>query len=100
MKAHSETNERRCVLRFDVNATDVFDLRVPDALAEVRRNAGEPFGEWQSIAASGGEPSSWRARDWMESCGAKGLIDPSRKEPGLWDLVLFRWNVADAPTVS
>lgn len=100
METHSGPDERRRVLTFDVNAEDVFDLRMPDALAEVRRIAGEPFGEWQSIAAAAGEPASWRARDWIESIGAKGLIDPSRKEPGLWHLVLFNWNLAGAPTVT
>jgi pentose-5-phosphate-3-epimerase len=31
--------------------------------------------------------------------GANGLIDPSRKRPGLWHLVLFRWNEANGPKV-
>ena len=41
----------------------------------------------------------FRAGDWIEAQGADGLIDPSRKAPGLWHLVLFRWNVAGAPVV-
>ncbi|WP_220034109.1 hypothetical protein [Curtobacterium sp. MCLR17_043] len=36
-------------------------------------------------------------RDRLIDIGANGLIDPSRKSPGLWHLVLFRWSVADAP---
>jgi hypothetical protein len=27
------------------------------------------------------------------------LIDPSRKAPGLWHLVLFSWNQDNAPQV-
>jgi RES domain-containing protein len=100
MMAHSGSNEHRHVLEFDVKAADVFDLRAPHALEEVRRKAGDPLADWQGIAARGGEPASWRARDWIESIGAKGLIDPSRKGPGLWHLVLFSWNVAGGPTVS
>ena len=37
-------------------------------------------------------------RDRLIEVGADGLIDPSRKSLGLWHLVLFRWNVADAPS--
>lgn len=100
MIAHSERGEHRHILAFDVKAADVFDLRAPHALEEVRRKAGDPLGDWQGVVARGGEPASWRVRDWIESTGAKGLIDPSRKEPGLWHLVLFSWNVAGSPTVT
>ncbi|WP_368074223.1 hypothetical protein [Curtobacterium sp. SGAir0471] len=42
-------------------------------------------------------PTSWLVRDRLVALGADGLIDPSRKRPGLWHLVLFRWNTADVP---
>lgn len=45
-------------------------------------------------------PSSWRVRAQLEAVGASGLVDPSRKRPGLWHLVLFRWNEPGAPTVT
>jgi RES domain-containing protein len=99
MIAHSEPEEHRRVLTFDVLAANLFDLRASHALEEVRRKAGDPFDDWQGTVARGSEPTSWRVRDWIESIGAKGLIDPSRKEPGLWHLVLFSWNVAGSPTV-
>ncbi|WP_428970441.1 RES family NAD+ phosphorylase [Sphingomonas sp. Xoc002] len=100
MVAHAGLTEDRHVLQFEVNAADIFDLRASRALDEVRRKAGDPLSGWQEIAERGGEPASWHARDWIESIGAKGLIAPSRKAPGLWHLVLFSWNVAGSPTVS
>lgn len=54
---------------------------------------------WQDVVASGGTPPSWAVRDHLLELGTNGLIDPSRKRPGLWHLVLFRWNEAGAPTV-
>ncbi|MDH7974499.1 RES family NAD+ phosphorylase [Sphingomonas sp. AR_OL41] len=89
----------RAVLAFQVMATDVFDLREEAAIAAVRAAAGDPFAGWQEQAAMGDEPPSWRVRAWIEARGANGLIDPSRKAPGLWHLVLFRWNVPGAPVV-
>lgn len=100
MIAHASERELRLIVAFDVKAADVFDLRAPHALEEVQRAAGDPLADWQGVAAQGGEPTSWRARDWIEGIGAKGLIDPSRKAPGLWHLVLFSWNVAGSPSVG
>ena len=54
---------------------------------------------WQEVVAAGETPRSWIVRDRLVGLGANGLIDPSRKSPGLWHLVLFRWNDAGAPTV-
>lgn len=99
MIAHHIGDVTRTVLGFDVTATDIFDLRDQAAVARVRAAAGEPFGAWQQAVDSGAEPASWRARRWIEAQGANGLIDPSRQAPGLWHLVLFRWNVPGAPTV-
>ena len=99
MMAHSDPSESRVLLTYHVEAADIFDLRAPHALEQVRREAGDPFADWQAVAALGGEPASWRARDWVERIGAKGLIDPSRKAPGLWHLVLFGWNVPGSPSV-
>lgn len=99
MIAHQGLNRQQTILPFDVNAMDLFDLRSADAIEHVLKNAGDPFSDWQAVAASGGEPPSWRVRDWIERTGAQGMIDPSRKSPGLWHLVLFRWNVPGAPSV-
>jgi RES domain-containing protein len=91
---------RRTMLAFHVEAQAIFDLRDAAALARARAEAGEPFGPWQQQFADGNEPPSWRVRNWIEAQGANGLIDPSRQMPGLWHLVLFRWNVPRAPRVE
>jgi RES domain-containing protein len=99
MQAHRDGKRPRTVLAFEVAGANLLDLRVPEALALVRREAGDPLGDWQGAVAHGETPCSWRARDWAEAAGAAGLIDPSRQRPGLWHLVLFRWNEPGAPTV-
>ncbi|PZF58148.1 hypothetical protein DEJ23_04395 [Curtobacterium sp. MCSS17_008] len=55
---------------------------------------------WQQVVADGGVPTSWLVRDRLVALSAGGLIDPSRKRPGLWHLVLFRWNTDGAPDVQ
>ena len=100
MTTHQPPGQSRTVLAFDVEAAGIFDLRSLHALENVRREAGDPISDWQRAVAAGEYPSSWRARAWIESRGAKGLIDPSRRAPGLWHLVLFSWNVPEAATVA
>lgn len=100
MRAHRERRPQGAMLRFEVDAKDVFDLRKPEALARVRAECGDPLGDWQLALSRGETPASWRTRDWLESVGAAGLIDPSRQAPGLWHLVLFRWNQPGEPQVS
>jgi RES domain-containing protein len=99
MLAHREGQRARTVLAFEVAGAGLLDLCSPEALALVRREAGDPLGDWQGTIARVDAPDSWRARNWIEATGAAGLIDPSRRSPGLWHLVLFRWNRPRAPTV-
>lgn len=97
--AHPFPRNERVVLAFDVAADAIVDLRDPLVLAEVRRAAGDPFAPWQPFVARGEPAPSWLARDWIERGGALGLIDPSRRMPGLWHLVLFGWNAPGLPSV-
>jgi RES domain-containing protein len=85
----------RVLLTFMVQPCQVFDLRHP-AAAEVYALAGQP---WQKPIAQGVPPPSWAAADSLRAAGHVGLIDPSRRQPGLWHITLFRWNTAGAPTV-
>lgn len=87
------------VLRFEVVAHRIADLRAHDALRAVGIDPADAAADWQDTVAAGGSPSSWRVREALEQRGAHGLIDPSRKRPGLWHLVLFRWNRPGAPVV-
>jgi RES domain-containing protein len=68
------------------------------ALQAVGIDLEDALAPWQAIVEAGGTPRSWTVRDRLIEVGANGLIDPSRKSPGLWHLVLFRWNVAGAPS--
>ena len=87
------------ILTVDVQASRVVDLRDASALAGFGIDLADAVAPWQEIVAAGGVPPSWTVRDRLVSAGADGLIDPSRKAPGLWHLVLFRWNADYAPTV-
>ncbi|WIJ45312.1 RES domain-containing protein [Curtobacterium citreum] len=87
------------IVAVDVEATRIVDLRDPLVLAQLGIDLADATAPWQEVVAAGGVPSSWSVRDRLVEAGAHGLIDPSRKRPGLWHLVLFRWNEPGAPTV-
>nr|WP_188037255.1 RES family NAD+ phosphorylase [Actinotalea sp. JY-7885] len=87
------------ILRIEVEASGIVDLRDRAALESAGISPADAAAPWQEIAASGGTPPSWTVRDRLLDAGANGLIDPSRQRPGLWHLVLFRWNRGEAPTV-
>lgn len=82
----------------DVEAAGIVDLRDPNAIAKLGIDLADAMAPWQHVAAAGGTPSSWSVRDRLVQIGANGLIDPSRKRPALWHLVLFRWNGPGSPT--
>lgn len=87
------------ILTLDVQASRIVDLRDAPALASLGVELSDAVAPWQDIVAAGGVPPSWTVRDRLVAAGAQGLIDPSRKAPGLWHLILFRWNSDDAPSV-
>lgn len=82
-----------------MEASGIVDLRDAAALQAAGVELADAIAPWQEIVAAGGTPPSWTVRDRLLAAGANGLIDPSRKSPGLWHLVLFRWNETDAPIV-
>ncbi|WP_025899304.1 RES domain-containing protein [Sneathiella glossodoripedis] len=84
------------MLRFRVGACKLLDLRAAEH-AELYARAGHP---WQPDFRAGREPKSWSAADDIRAMGYDGLIDPSRRRPGLWHITLFRWNQAGAPVFS
>lgn len=87
------------VLQFEVDAERIVDLRDHEALAAVGIDPADAAADWQKTVTAGGSPSSWRVREALQSLGAHGLIDPSRKQPHLWHLTLFDWNSPGAPSV-
>ena len=87
------------VVSVHVVAKKIVDLRNSLALAEIGVRIEDAMAPWQEFVARGDIPRSWTVRDRLVACGANGLIDPSRKAPGLSHLVLFAWNQDDAPQV-
>ncbi|WP_353111415.1 RES family NAD+ phosphorylase [Microbacterium sp.] len=100
MVAHRDARSAALeILEIEVDGSGIFDLRDAAALEAAGIDRADAVAPWQEIVSSGGVPSSWRVRDRLLQAGANGLIDPSRTSPGLWHLVLFRWNETGAPTV-
>ncbi|WP_261554037.1 RES family NAD+ phosphorylase [Frankia tisae] len=87
------------LIALSVTASRIVDLRDPVAREATGIDLVDTLAPWQELVASGGKPSSWHVREQLEGAGAAGLIDPSRRAPGLWHLVLFRWNRKGEPTV-
>jgi RES domain-containing protein len=87
------------VLTVEVDADRIVDLRAHEALRSIGIDPADAAADWQEIVASGGSPPSWHVREALERRGAHGLIDPSRRRPDLWHLVLFTWNRTGAPSV-
>lgn len=100
MIAHQRTRSTaREIIELAVEASGIVDLRDDNARDAVGIKLADAAASWQELSATGGTPRSWTVRDRLLEVGANGLIDPSRKSPGLWHLVLFRWNEAGVPTV-
>lgn len=93
MKSHSDNRSAKLeIVRVSVATDKIIDLRNAEALRAAGIDLNDAIAPWQEIVREGGVPRSWTVRNRLESSGIKGLIDPSRKAPGLWHLVLFRWN--------
>lgn len=93
MKSHSDNRSAKLeIVRVSVATDKIIDLRNAEALRAAGIDLNDAIAPWQEIVREGGVPQSWTVRNRLESSGIKGLIDPSRKAPGLWHLVLFSWN--------
>lgn len=80
------------IVKVRVMAKKIFDLRSADAVLAAGINLQDAIAPWEEMVKEGGVPGSWGVRNRLELLGFNGLIDPSRKAPGLWHLVLFAWN--------
>ena len=93
MKSHSANRRANLdIVRVSVTTDKIIDLRNDEALLAAGIDLSDAIAPWQEIVRQGGVPRSWKVRKRLESLGIKGLIDPSRKAPGRWHLVLFSWN--------
>lgn len=100
MIAHrEERSPQLSVLAVEVEATGIADLRDHQELARLGVDPAQAAAGWEADAAAGRTPPSWSVRTALEARGAQGLIDPSRRRPGLWHLALFTWNRPGSPTV-
>ena len=85
----------RMLLSYEVERCSLFDLRHLQAAA-VYELARQP---WRKAVSAGEAPKSWDAADYIRQSGHQGMIDPSRRRPGLWHITLLRWNERGAPRV-
>lgn len=93
MKSHNANRSANLdIVKVRVIADKILDLRNADAVLAAGIDLNDAIAPWQEIVNEGGIPCSWNVRNRLESLGVNGLIDPSRKAPGLWHLVLFSWN--------
>ncbi|WP_446924688.1 RES family NAD+ phosphorylase [Klebsiella pneumoniae] len=93
MKSHSDNRSANLVIvKVRVVADKILDLRNANAVLAAGIDLKDATAPWQEIVNKGSEPSSWNVRNRLEALEVNGLIDPSRKAPGLWHLVLFSWN--------
>ena len=86
----------RLLVEYELSPCTVLDLR-HEADAALYDEARLP---WLPALAEGAEPASWRISDFLRGEALAGLIDPSRRRPGLWALTLFGWNSPGAPTLE
>lgn len=87
------------VLSFKVEVTRIIDLRDHEALKSIGVSPEDAAADWQRALGTGATPPSWKVREVLQGLGAHGLIDSSRKQPGLWHLTLFDWNTEGGPSV-
>lgn len=101
MIAHTANRAKQLqIVAVSVKAQRIFDLRNEKARIQAGISLEDATAPWQDCVARGTTPPSWHVRDRLVALGAQGLIDPSRKAPGLWHLVLFNWNGHDQPTIE
>lgn len=94
MTAHrNERAPELKVVSVEVVSSRILDLRDVAACREAEIDLQDAIAPWQEVVAQGKKARSWRVRDQVLLAGGLGLIDPSRKAPGLWHLVLFAWNL-------
>lgn len=95
-KYAADSDAPRVLIRYNIDSCELVDLRHPDA-DSLRQRASL---DWKATLQNGGEPDSWLVADELRERGEIGLIDPSRKNPGLWHVTLLQWNKPGAPTVT
>jgi len=97
MQKYVKASDRaRVLIRYRVAPCRLLDLRC-DAAVELREQSRQ---DWQSDFLAGQQPNSWLVADKLRAAGEVGLVDQSRKNPDMWHITLWRWNVESAPSVT
>lgn len=92
----SKSDPARILVRYQIQICQLVDLRHVDARHLRQRSRVD----WQGALKNGCEPESWQVADSLRRSNEIGLIDPSRRNPELWHITLFRWNELNAPQVT
>ena len=82
----------RAIVRLQVSATDLIDLRDADECAAAAIDPARVKEDWIAALNRGETPPSWLVADAARGLGATGLIDRSSRLPGAWHLILFEWG--------
>lgn len=85
---------------YRLDGEGLVDLTRADTLSSRDVEVSELLCPWKSLAWVKGEtPPTWRLADALAADYAGARV-PSAQYPGGANLVLWRWNAADAPTVA
>lgn len=90
----------RGIFPLTLTSANVADLRDPKACDALGIDTTHIQAHWQEIRAKGLPSPTWEISDRVRTLGLDGLLYASRSKPSLTHLTLFRWNVADGPTLQ
>lgn len=90
----------RVSVRLELTNARVADIRDQDLCRKLGVDPADAAVPWLPQLKGGQVPSSWRIADAIRAAGADGMIYSARSSAERWHIVLFRWNVANGPTVS
>lgn len=89
----------RIVVPLEVDAAGICDLRDRESCLNFGFDPAEAALPWRQALSRGEHPRSWAIVERLIGLGAKGVIDPSRRDPALVHLALFFWNAEGEPSV-
>jgi len=87
-------------ISLNVTGAKILDLREASVRQAFQISLPDVRAHWREETANGSPGSSWKVSDRARELKADGLFYPSRTELARWNLVLFRWNKAGAPSVE
>lgn len=95
-KYSKEINTPLVLVHYRLTLCSLIDLRL-EAARDLKEMCTQ---DWRAEIDRGIEPTSWRVSDKLRAEKEIGLIDPSRKNPDVWHITLFRWNDEVGPEIT